>query len=132
MKLAKVFGTDKSKEQEGVWIEMGEGGAIKVARMGNPSYSKKFQKLTKPYKQAIRRETLSDEIAERILVDSMAEHILLDWKGIEDENGNEIPYSLETAKKLLSDLKDFRNYISEMATSIENFKEEEDEGTEKN
>jgi hypothetical protein len=132
MKIFKTFGTDTKKEQDGVWIDLGDGGSMKIARMGNPDYIKEFQKITKPHRQAIRRGTLSEEVSQDLLVQAMAKHILLDWKGLKYNDGADIPYSVEEAKKMLSSLKDFRDYVTEMANAAENFKEEVDQEAEKN
>jgi hypothetical protein len=132
MKIFKAFGTDTKKEQDGVWIDLGDGGSMKIARMGNPDYIKEFQRITKPHRQAIRRGTLSEEVSQDLLVQAMAKHILLDWKGLKYNDGTDIVYSVEEAKKMLSSLKDFRDYVTEMANSAENFKEEVDQETEKN
>jgi len=132
MKIRKIFGTDKVKEDEGTWIDMGDGAKIKVARMGNPKYTKEFQRLTKPYRQAIRRGTIQEELAEKLLIEALAKHILIGWVGITDDNDKEIAYSTENSIMLLTELKDFRDYVTEQATSIENFKQEVDEDSEKN
>lgn len=131
MDIKKEFGTDSKKEIEGIWEDFGSGCTVKIARLGNPEYAKIFRKISRPYKKAIRRETLGEEKAEKLLVQSMAEAIVLDWKGLE-EDGKKIPYSKENATRILTQYKDFRDQCAEVAGEMESFKLAENEDAEKN
>jgi len=121
--VKKLFGTDKKKEQEGVWYDIAEGLRMKIARIGNPNYQKKFQAISKPYRRSIRRGTLADEIAEKLLIQCMSESIVLDWEGVEDD-GVEIPYSKDAVIELLTKYPELRGYINDIANELEGFQEE--------
>jgi len=129
--VKKLFGTDSTKEQEGVWYDIAEGLRMKIARIGNPLYQKRFQALSKPYRRSIRRGTLSDDVAEKLLVQCLSETIVLDWEGVEDE-GMEIPYSKDAAVTLLTKYPELRNYINDIANELEGFQEELNEEAEEN
>ena len=129
--LKRMFGTNKNAEIEGIWQDIGDGVSLLIARIGNPQYQKEFQKIAKPHRRALRRGTLSDEVAEKLLIKAMAKNILLDWKGLE-EDGEPIPYSYENAVRILTEYKDLRDYVSDMANEIDAFKLEDDEEAEKN
>ena len=124
--VKKLFGTDASKEKDGVWYDLADGLRMRIARIGNPNYQKTFQKLSKPHRRAIRRGTLPDEVAEKLLIQCMAETIVLDWSGVEDE-GVEIPYSKEAVITILTRYPELRNYINDIANELEAFQEELDE-----
>jgi len=124
--VKKLFGTDSTKEQEGVVHEMGEGLKMRIARIGNPNYQKRFQALSKPHRRAIRRGTLADEVAEKLLIQCLAETIVLGWEGLE-ENGEEVPYSLENCVRILTDYPELRNYINDIANELEGYQAEDDE-----
>ena len=129
--VKKIFGTNKTDEIEGKWNDIGDGIQILVARIGNPEYQKEFQRISKPHKRALRRGSLNDEVAERLLIKVMAKNILLDWKGLE-EDGVVVPYSYDNAIRILTEYKDLRDYVSDIANEMESFKAEEDEEAEKN
>ena len=129
--IRKIFGTNKVAEIEGTWNDIGDGIKLLVARIGNPEYQKEFQKISKPHRRALRQGRLNDEVAERLLTKVMAKNILLDWKGLE-EDGVELPYSYENAVRILTDYKDLRDYVSDIANEMDSFKAEEDEEGEKN
>ena len=129
--IKKIFGVNQNLEIDGVWQVIGDGIMVKVARMGNPEYQKEFQKVSKPHRRALKRGTLSDEVAEKMLISVMAKTILLGWKGVE-EDGVEVPFSHENAKRILTEYKDLRDYVSDIANDIDMFQRENDEEAEKN
>ena len=126
MDISKEYATDEKKELEGVWEDIGDGGRILIARTNNPKYEKLFTKLIKPHRGRLRRGNLSDELSKEITVKLLADTILLDWEGIE-EDGESLQYSKPEAERLLKDYKDFRNMVSEMAGEIDLFRQEEEE-----
>ena len=131
MDLKKDFATDKNLENEGIWEDLGGGARIKVARSGNENYTKRFSELMKPHRRAIKRNTMSDKKAEKILIKVLAETILVDWEGIM-EDGVEIAYSVENAIRILTEYKDFRDIVIDVSEAMENYKIREDADTEKN
>jgi hypothetical protein len=124
--LKELFGTDKVKEKEGVWQDMGDGLKMRIARIGNPKYQKRFEALSKPHRRALRRGTLSNEIAEKLLVQCIAETIVLDWEGVE-EDGAETPFSVENAVRILLEYPELRKYVEDIANEMEGYKAEDDE-----
>lgn len=115
--------TNLDLESEGVWVELGEGARIKVARMNNPRHSAALRRITKPYRRQIEAGTLNEDISYRLIGEALAEGILLDWEGLTD-NGEEIKYSPKTAKDLLTNpqLRDFRGQVEAAATDAEQFR----------
>ncbi len=129
--LKKEYAVDKNKEIDGVWQDFGSGARMKIARIGNPEYQKVFQKISKPHRKSIRRGTLADDVAEKLLVEAMADSILLDWDGVE-EGGQVLPYNKENAMRILLEYKDLRDQVTEIANEMESFRAEEDQEAEKN
>jgi len=124
MKISQ-FATDLDLEENGVWVDIGDGGQLLVARMGNPNYTRVVRELSKPYRSRIRKGTMPDEISDEILFKAMSQTILLGWSGIEDDKGKEIKYSSDAAYDLLKGMKDFRILVSELANEQMAFRREE-------
>ena len=127
MDLNQVFGTDKTLEEEGVWIEMSDNTSIKIARLNNPAFKQAASKLSKKNKIVDNFSKVRDEALIKIVSDT----ILLDWKNISDE-GNDIKYNKDNAFKLLNKYHDFLDYVVEQSNDIENFRKieiEEDKDT---
>jgi hypothetical protein len=121
MDLDKVFSTDVSLEEEGVWITLDEASAIKIARLNNKAFKQLAAKIGKQSK-IIAKHT--DDIPEETLIHLIAKTILLDWKGIKVK-GKEVVYSVENAIKFMTEYKDFRDLVIELANEKETFRRAE-------
>jgi hypothetical protein len=132
MDLAK-FRTEAALEDEGVWIELGEGARARVGRIGGRRYRDAFQRHLKPFQKAARLGALSETQAERILVETLADAVLLGWEGL-TQDGAPVPYDRDRARDLLADpaFRDFRNLIVETANEAESFRRAAERDAEKN
>jgi hypothetical protein len=54
MDLKKSFGTSDALENDGAWVDLGDGASIKVARVGNKANRALLKKLIAPHKIAVR------------------------------------------------------------------------------
>jgi len=87
----------------------------------------------RPVKKQIQNSTLSPEENESLLCAAMAEGLLLDWEGvgrIDEATGKAVAmgYSVENAKQVLQENYELREFVSEFADSLDNFKREYVEG----
>lgn len=128
MDLRQNFGTDPTKSVEGVWHEVGKGVRVKVARLSNPKAVAMRDRLLKPYAKLSRKGKLPDDVIEDVARKVMAEHVLVDWEGIELD-GEPLPYSKENVIKVLADesLADFYDFVAELANDADSYREELDE-----
>lgn len=126
MDIGRKYGTSSALENEGRWFELGENAAIKVARDGNRAHKEALKRLWRPHRAALRAGSLPDEQIERMAVEAMAEALLLDWRGIEEE-GVVVPYSREAALRLLTRYPDFRNSVAALSADMANYQAEEEE-----
>lgn len=130
MDIFSAFGSDTSKEVNGVEIEIAPDAFITVARSGNKKYGRILTKAFEANKYTIdRKDAAADAKAEQIVIDAMAQAILVGWRGNIQFKGEPLSYSVENAKKLLA-VKDFRIMVSKHAEEFANFRavvEDEDE-----
>lgn len=131
MDLKKQFATDSTKEIEGVWVPLDAETEIKVARVGNPKYRELMTKVMAPYRSALRNNVLPEETAVNLLIEVSAKTILLDWKGVEHE-GAFLPYSYQNAVRLLTEVKEFKAFVDDIAGQVELYKADEEEAAVKN
>lgn len=120
-------------ETEGVWVDYDSEFKVKVARMGNPNFEAYVNKMTKTFLgDGFSRgsEKIQDpQVLQEITQKAMAKTVLLDWAGLEDDEGNQIPYSPEKAYELLSDPK-FKDFYRDITQIANNGKRYRDEGVE--
>lgn len=131
MDLSKTFRTSEKLEEEGAWVDLGDGAFVCVARVGNKKYNEYFEKALKPHRRQFRTGSMPTEVMDEILIRTLANTILLGWEGVEYE-GKELEYSVDNAIMVLRELKDFRSLISEISNEMETFKQEEQEEALKN
>ncbi len=122
MDIKKRFATDVKKETEGVWVDIGDGMRLKIARLGNKNYTSRFQELLRPYRAQARAGTLAQDLAEKLYNDALAETILVGWEGIELD-GETLTYSRENALRLIQELPDFKTTVTEIANTMEAYRE---------
>lgn len=116
------YETNKDAELEGVWIEgFEEGVDVKIAKFGNKKQEKLLEELRRPYRKTLRvGGKIPDDVAAKFMAESMAKHILLDWRGMTDINGNPLPYSVENAQKVLLELEGFADKVSALSLDRDN------------
>jgi hypothetical protein len=61
------------------------------------------------------------DVQDNVTLDALADHILLNWKNMQDENGKEIQYSRENARELLRQDRALRDFVSKFAADPENY-----------
>lgn len=125
--------TNPETAAEGVWVDVGEGASLLIARMNNKKYAKKLATLLKPFERQVQMGTLSDDKADELMAEAYAHGILLGWKGLELD-GKPIKYSTAKAKELLLDptLRDFRGLVEDIANQQKLYREQSLEAAEKN
>lgn len=125
------FRTNQKKEQEGTWVDIGEGAELKLARIGNPKYQAYLMELSKPIRTALRAGNFTDPRLKDALKKVIARTVLLDWKGIEEENEKgqlePVPYSEQKALEYMEEMPDFFTLVQELASDSSLFKDEEAE-----
>ena len=113
-------------EQEGRWIEdfPVPGAATKVARMDNVKYARDLQRRMQAAQEDAREagEDLTPECTEELMTESMARHILTDWRGWVFQ-GSEVQYSPEKAEEILKDprMRELRNRIWSRSNSLTDY-----------
>ena len=106
MKMSELA-VDADRQENGAWVddipEM-EGLRLKVRGSNNADWRRLQARLMDavPRKKKIGGRLDPDE-QDRIMSSCILSCCLLDWDGLEDDNGKPIPYSKEMAKKLLTE-----------------------------
>lgn len=131
MKISSLK-TDTDLEVNGVWVDIGDGAEVLVARVENPRYEERLRALGKQHRHTAKRGVLPVEIQKDLLYQVASETVLLDWKGITDDAGKDIKYSQKKAYELLRDVRDFREIVFEIAETMQAYQVEEEEEDSKN
>ena len=120
------YKTDSTRERDGVVLDLGDVGKFKLARAGgaNTQFQKRLMALSKPHRRAIQTGTIDPKTADRLLVETYVDTVLLGWEGVTGEDGNPLPYSKENAVKLFTDLPDLFKDVRETAEDMSLFRQD--------
>jgi len=120
--------TDPEAERNGTWVPVDLETEILVARLGNRYNLAVAVAITEAVGSSAtpgeRKAFISSEQGTKVVTEQLAEHVLLDWRGMK-EDGEELPYSKEAAVRVLSDpkLHDFRDFVVRVASDATTFYE---------
>ena len=120
--LYESLEVDRGAKEDGVWVAVLDGVEIKVASTDSKRYRDVSRRLMKPYFKILQAGgRIPDDKQVEIAVVIAADSLLLDWKGVTDRDGNELPFSRENVIKVLTDLEVLRNMVAEIAGEAETF-----------
>jgi hypothetical protein len=116
--ITNTFLNDNDAEN-GVWVEFFEGASLRIASTENPKYKAALAKQARANKIKLDGDPHPDTVrlTTQITCRAMADHILLDWKGITTGDGKEFPYSKANAFEALSKSPQLRDFVSDQAGS---------------
>ncbi len=102
--LHNILGADPILLEEGIWVTICRGICFKISS----SESRRYKAATRAALVAHANfdgagSTLPEDVAKTVLIESIASGMLHDWEGITDDEGKELPFSVEEAKALLAD-----------------------------
>lgn len=112
-----AFKSDIERERHGLWLDYGDAGEFLVARAGgaNKAYEKALNRITKPHRRALEAEAIDNDKAFDLMKQAFAEAVVLDWKGVTNAEGEELPYSKDNCLWLLRELDDLFHALREDA-----------------
>lgn len=115
---------DVSVLTKGVWVTFG-GSQFLIAHMSNVGFTRAVMRGQAPYRKKIEAGSLDPAISREIMTKAMSTHLVLDWKDVVDSNGDQVQFSSEACYKALSNNEDLRDFVSEFAMNLDNYKKEE-------
>ena len=123
------FAINDTKSKDGVWVPYRGDVEFLLARSGNKNFRKQAQALMGRNRRVLDMKdgngNSTDEAEAKlteIMIEIMAQTVLLGWKGNLQFQGNPLEYSVDNAKKLLK-IDSFRDMISGMASDEQRYKE---------
>jgi len=94
---------DLKKANGGVWQELEAGIEFLIAKKPNDAYEDKLAVLSEPYSDEIRARTLSPELDKELTLRAIVGTVLLDWRNVDDDEGNPIEFTEDKAFEILKD-----------------------------
>ena len=118
-----IANVDQGAEENGTWVEY-RGGNFLIARNSNIRFQRAINQLQQPHFKKIMKGKLDPQIARESTCEAMADGILMNWKDVIDEKGNEVKFSKELGKQYLLADTDFREFVAEFSDDSANFRKD--------
>jgi hypothetical protein len=123
MDLEKLYEVDEKAAHDGKWLMTKQGLDVKVAKLGNPAFKAEVNRLQKPHLVRLRSNMDNTDLIDKITVEAMSKTILLDWKA--ESSGEPVPYTPELGLQYMLKFPDFREDVSELSVTRDNFRPED-------
>jgi hypothetical protein len=129
MSVYRQFQMDPNKESNGVpyFLAPNKDKSVPTfvlarASKTNKDYQKMLRERTAPYQRQIDLKTFDGEQAESIYMEVFISTILKSWSNIQDENGTDIPFSMDSAKRLFEALPDLYDELNLAANDASRYR----------
>lgn len=123
--LDSLFKTDKTAEQSGEWYSVAPGVRFLLARLGGAN-AEKLKKVHsfhfKPLARRLRSGEMTQDEEHNALAKVFVEAVLLDWEGLTDMDGSELPFTKENAVEILTELPELLGQLSAFSEDVDNYK----------
>lgn len=140
MSVFKQFATDTKKEVEtGVEVTYGpnDDGTVPtftILRRGpsNQRYTKCLERESAPYRRLLDLGTLDPKTQEKVMIRVFCNSVLIGWKNVKTDEGQEIAFNFENAVELMRKLPDLYYDLVAQADKAATFRSETLEADAKN
>lgn len=127
MSFSRLYSMDADAEENGKWftdiLNDGSNVDVKVRRITSTHVQQVFQELMQANKQFMdEKGKLPQEKDMELMYLLVGKALLVDWKGVLDDEGAEIPFDIETAELFCEEFKDFRAQILTLSQRMDNFR----------
>ena len=124
----EAFALDLTAEKEGRWFRNVRPGLdLLIGRTNGPEYQRLFERKMREAQALVDAGELDSETTEQIMVECIAEKVLLGWGGTKGMafQGEKLAYSPATSLKVLSPpaMRDFRNLVWNLGSNAENYRQ---------
>lgn len=94
---------DEDKAKNGIAFDFMGGCKLIIARGGSKGYNSYIATFFKENEKALTANNeAADALGQKGFIEAAARHLLVGWEGVVDEEGNEVPYSVEAAEGYLA------------------------------
>lgn len=136
--LFDVYEVDDDQQENGKWFD--DVGLpqvrMKIRRYTSNAAINSRRRLLQGYAKRINKDGTMDPSVERDMqIEQIAASIIVDWEGVQTRKDGklvDLPCTLENKKMLLRRLPDIRQYVDQLAMSLDNFRRTELGAAEKN
>ena len=122
--MFNIQSTTTGREVEGAWSKF-KGSEFLLASSNSIRFQRIFGRLQRPHAKQIERKTIDPSVQLDLMCEALAKAVLLDWKNVVNDSGEQVPYSQEVALSALKNNSEFRSFVIDTASDIGTFTDED-------
>lgn len=119
------FDADLTSTETGTWTEF-QGSRLLIAHISNMRFQRTLARLQQPYRRKIESGSMDPQTSKDILCKAISEGILLNWENVGSRTGTEpVQYTPAAGYTALTKNAEFRDFVSDFASNLANYRESE-------
>jgi hypothetical protein len=125
--LHSLFSSNKDYEKDGVEFVISNTCSMVVRRFGGANVERVKSanaKYYKPYARIIQNGAMPEDQQRSLMIRAFVDACIVSWKGVCDDEGKEIPFTIDNAVKLFTELDELFESIFEYANDVKTYKED--------
>jgi len=121
MGLYQRYKTDERLETEGTWVDFGDGVRLRILSEHSPKMRGVRKTQQKKYRNYLLAMDVPPHIEDAMQIEQ-AVAAVAGWEGVTDEKNVPLPFTTDTLKKVLTDLRDLRRDVLFASGTAETFR----------
>ena len=119
--------TDDSLEAGGVELDFGKGIFLTIKRAGgsNAGFQSRMADILATRNTDVIGKATNEEDEKQLLYSLFANHVVIGWRGLKDENGNEIEFSPQNCIDLFNSSDEIYKHVSVQSITLDNFRKQQ-------
>lgn len=110
---------------DGVWTPEYDDAKFLISHWSHLGFQRAVQRLQAPYAKKIAAGRLDPKISRDIISRAMADELIHDWRGVVEEDGEtKVSYDPDRCFAQLTNDPGLRDFLSEFAMEMDNYREE--------
>ena len=103
----KRYTVDEGLAENGAWLDFGDGVEVQIRSANSKRASEVLDRLYAPYRALVRTKKMPEELDADLMKRWAAEGLIADWRGMPNDDGTVIEYSVENALGVCKALPEF-------------------------
>jgi hypothetical protein len=110
--------------ETGSWGEF-QGSKFLITHISNLRFQRALARLQQPHRRKIDTGSMDPALSKDLMCKAMSEALVLDWQNVVDKDKNPVPFNVDNCYKALSRDPEFREFVTDYAINLQNFRDEE-------
>lgn len=113
-----------SLTEDGAWAELNDS-KFKIVHISSLKFQRTLARLQQPHKRKIEAGTIDPQLSKDLLCRAMADSLILDWENVVNSKGEMVEYSADICYNTLKKNPEFREFVIDFSSNLENYRSQD-------